>query len=79
MIAPPGSLRQTPSPETAEPPKQVSPHHRQVSKAHTGKRMHMAFKLPYIYDYTTTLCRQQAQVIQNHDNVIVRNIGQGEA
>jgi hypothetical protein len=36
----------------------------------------MAFKLPYIYDYITKLCRQQAEVIQNHENV--RNIGQGE-
>jgi hypothetical protein len=27
----------------------------------------------------TKLCRQQAEVIQNHDNENVRNIGQGEA
>jgi hypothetical protein len=26
----------------------------------------------------TKLCRQQAEVIQNHDNENVRNIGQGE-
>jgi hypothetical protein len=32
----------------------------------------------YIYDYITKLCRQQAEVIQNHENVNVRNIGQGE-
>jgi hypothetical protein len=38
----------------------------------------MAFKRPYIYDYITTLCRQQAEVIQNHENANVRNIGQGE-
>jgi hypothetical protein len=25
------------------------------------------------------LCRQQAEVIQNHENVNVRNIGKGEA
>jgi hypothetical protein len=25
------------------------------------------------------LCRQQAEVIQNHENANVRNIGQGEA
>jgi hypothetical protein len=41
--------------------------------------LHKAFKVPYIYDYITTLCRQQAEVIQNHENVNVRNIGQGEA
>jgi hypothetical protein len=39
----------------------------------------MAFKLPHIYDYITKLCRQQAEVIQNHENADVRNIGQGEA
>jgi hypothetical protein len=27
--------------------------------------LHTAFKLPYIYDYITKLCRQQAEVIQN--------------
>jgi hypothetical protein len=30
------------------------------------------------YDYITKLCRQQAEVIQNHENANVRNIGQGE-
>jgi hypothetical protein len=32
-----------------------------------------------VYDFITKLCRQQAEVIQNHDNENVRNIGQGEA
>jgi hypothetical protein len=41
--------------------------------------MHMAFHLPYVYDYMTKLCRQQAEVILNHDNENVRDIGQGEA
>jgi hypothetical protein len=41
--------------------------------------LHMAFKISYVYDYITNLCRQQAEVIQNHDNENVRNIGQGEA
>jgi hypothetical protein len=41
--------------------------------------LHIAFKIPYLYDYITELCRQQAEVIQNHDNVNVLNIGQGEA
>jgi peptide subunit release factor 1 (eRF1) len=40
--------------------------------------LHIAFKLPYIYDYITKLCGQQAEVIQNHENAIVRKIGQGE-
>jgi hypothetical protein len=40
--------------------------------------LHMVFKLPHIYDCITKLCRQQAEVIQNHKNANVRNIGQGE-
>jgi hypothetical protein len=41
--------------------------------------LHKTFKMPYVYDYITKLCRQQAEVILNHDNENVRNIGQGEA
>jgi hypothetical protein len=41
--------------------------------------LHMAFEIPFVYDYITKLCRQQVEVIQNHDNENVRNIGQGEA
>jgi hypothetical protein len=41
--------------------------------------LHVAFKIPYVYDFVTKLCRQQAEVIQNHHNPNVRNIGQGEA
>jgi hypothetical protein len=40
--------------------------------------LHMAFKHPYVYDYIIKLCRQQAEVLQNHENANVRNIGQGE-
>jgi hypothetical protein len=40
--------------------------------------MHLAFHLPYVCDYITKLSRQQAEVIQNHDNENFRNIGQGE-
>jgi hypothetical protein len=39
----------------------------------------MAFNLPYGYDYTTKLCRQEAEPIQNHENDYVRGIGQGKA
>jgi hypothetical protein len=47
---------------------------------HTPVRdLHRDFKIPYVYDYITKLCRQQAKVIQNHDNENVCNIGQGEA
>jgi hypothetical protein len=41
--------------------------------------MHKAFHIPYVYDYITKSCRQQAEVIQNHENENVRYIGQDEA
>jgi hypothetical protein len=41
--------------------------------------LHTAFNLPCVYDYITKLCRQQAEVRQNHENEHVRGIGQGEA
>jgi hypothetical protein len=37
------------------------------------------FKLPYLYDHITKLCKQQVEVILNHENANVRNTGQGEA
>jgi hypothetical protein len=43
------------------------------------RELHDAFSIPYIYDYITKLSRQQAEVIPNHKNANVRNIGQGEA
>jgi hypothetical protein len=49
-------------------------------KVRTSVRdLHIAFKIPYVYDYITKLGRQQTEVIQNYDNENVRNIGQGEA
>jgi hypothetical protein len=41
--------------------------------------LYVAFKISYVYDFITKLCRQQAEVIQNHQNPNIRNIGQGEA
>jgi hypothetical protein len=41
--------------------------------------LHMAFKITYLNDFFTKLCRQQATVIPNHENVNIGNIGQGEA
>jgi hypothetical protein len=35
--------------------------------------------MSYVYDYTTKSCRQQGEVIQNHENENVRYTGQGEA
>jgi hypothetical protein len=40
--------------------------------------MHVAFQIPYVYDYITKSCRQQAEVILNHENETVHYIGQGE-
>jgi hypothetical protein len=40
--------------------------------------LHLVFKIPYMYDYITKLCRRQAEVILNHENPNVRAIGQGE-
>jgi hypothetical protein len=40
--------------------------------------MHVALKIPYVYDYITKLCKRQAEIIHNHENENVRNIGQGE-
>jgi hypothetical protein len=41
--------------------------------------MHVAFKISYVYDYITKSCKQQAKVVQNHENKNFRYIGQGEA
>jgi hypothetical protein len=30
--------------------------------------MHLALKIPYVYDYKTKLCRTEAEVILNHVN-----------
>jgi hypothetical protein len=40
--------------------------------------LHTAFNLPYVYKYIIKLCRQQAEVIQNHENEHVRSLGKGE-
>jgi hypothetical protein len=43
------------------------------------RNMYMAFQITYMYDYITKLCRQRAIVVQNHENALVFNSGQGEA
>jgi hypothetical protein len=30
--------------------------------------MHVAFQIPYVYDYITKLCKKQAEIIQNYEN-----------
>jgi hypothetical protein len=39
----------------------------------------MAFQVAYVYDYISKLCRQRAEVKQNHENANVRGIGRSEA
>jgi hypothetical protein len=41
--------------------------------------LHMDFKIPYMYDYKTKLCRTQAEITLNHANANVCGIEQGEA
>jgi hypothetical protein len=43
------------------------------------RELRKAFNIPHIYNYITKLCRQQAEVIQNHENENVCHIGQGKA
>jgi hypothetical protein len=40
--------------------------------------MHVAFQIPYVYNYITKLCRRQVEIIHNLKNENVRNIEQGE-
>jgi len=39
------------------------------------RELHVAFNIPYIYDFITRLCRQEADVIRNHENPYIRNTG----
>jgi hypothetical protein len=50
-----------------------------LTDAQLVREMHVAFKIRYVYDYITKLCRTQAEVILNHVNPNVRGIGQEEA
>jgi hypothetical protein len=45
----------------------------------TIRDMHKAVHIPYIYDYRTKSCRQQAEVIKNHETENVHYTGQGKA
>jgi hypothetical protein len=47
---------------------------------HTSVRdKHKAFHMTYVYVYITKSCRQQTEIIQNHENENVCYIGQGKA
>jgi hypothetical protein len=61
----------------AAPAEQGTSHIWQFSKAHPGSRFTRGF--PFVYEYIAKLCRQLAEIIQNHYNENVRNTRQGEA
>jgi len=41
--------------------------------------LYRIFQIPYVNDYITKICRKQAEVLQYHGNVNIRNIGKIEA
>jgi hypothetical protein len=48
-------------------------------RRYTGSPCAYGFQTSYIYDCITLLSMQQAEVMQNHENANVRNIGQDDA
>jgi hypothetical protein len=38
-----------------------------ISRRTLVRDLHMAFQIPYVYDYVTKLCRQQADVVQDNE------------
>jgi hypothetical protein len=65
--------------EIAAHAKQGSAHHWKFSKVHAGPQFAHSFNILCVYNYITKLCRQQAEVVHNHENEHVRDIGQSEA
>jgi hypothetical protein len=52
---------------------------RSFPKCTPVRDLHTVFNLPHVYNYTTKLCRQQAEVIQNRENKHIQDIRKGEA
>ena len=38
--------------------------------------LRVAYRIPHVHDFMPKICRQQAEVIRNHDNESVLTIGQ---
>jgi hypothetical protein len=57
-----------PSFEIAAPAKQGCLHYWQFPRRTTICELLVVSKIPYVYDFITKVCRQEAVVIQNHDN-----------
>jgi hypothetical protein len=68
-----------PSNEIAAPAKQGSPHHWQFSKVHTGSRFTHSFQNSLRIRLYNKIMQAKTEIIQNHNNENVHNIGQGEA
>jgi hypothetical protein len=71
MLASPGNLQCL--------PKKVHHTTGNIPRCTPVCNLHTASSPSYVYDYITKLCRQQAEVIRNHENDCVRMIGEGEA
>jgi hypothetical protein len=78
MPVPPGIFGQIPIYKIAAPENRVLRNIGNFPWRTPVRELHKAFNIPYVYDYMTKLSRKQAEVIQNHENANVRNIGQGE-
>jgi hypothetical protein len=68
-----------PSFKIAAPAKQSSLATGKFPRRTPVSELHMPSPVSYVYDYIIKLCRQKAEVIQNHENENVRDIGKGEA
>jgi hypothetical protein len=80
MFAPSENLRQTPTSLKLQRLQNKVPRNiGNFPRCTPVRDLHTAFKLPYVYDYIIKLCRQQAEVTQNHENEYACSVGQGEA
>jgi hypothetical protein len=55
-----------------------SPHNWKTWQTHNCT-WNVTFKIPYVYNYITRLCRTEAEVILSHRKQTVHGIGEGEA
>jgi hypothetical protein len=80
MPVPPGSMRRTLTPWDCSP---CRIEYSALLETLTGSYQYAnhkgAFKIPYVYDYITELCRTQAEVTLNQINSNVHGAGQGDA
>jgi hypothetical protein len=69
MLDAPGNTRQEPNFQNCSACKKQFLRTTDIFSGCTLVRyLYLAFQVPYIYDYVMNLCRQQAELIQNHEN-----------